>query len=153
MTRSRNRRGQSIVELVAGVILIVPVVLLLIDLAALVLGVTSNDNLCREAARVASAGDPDQANQRAQQVVAQANATKGGIIAQYVLDRAQANVIGTRPDGTTGGVVQGNVEVETTVVVAPPFLLNAVNNRQAFQFKTHQAFPITFYVKQTVQPN
>lgn len=159
MTNKRTKRAQSIVELVAGVILIIPVVLLLIDLATLVLGVTSNDNLCREAARAASAGDPDSANARATAIVNQANLTKGGVIAKFELidarplrpDRSGPPI---RPDGATGGgIVQGSVDVRTRVIVAPPFLLNALKRDDHFAFETFQSFPITFVVKQNVQPN
>jgi hypothetical protein len=131
---------------------IIPVVLLLIDLAALVLGTTSLDNITREAARAASAGDPAQAMQRAQQVVNQANATKSGIIARYTLDSAVPNNV-QRPSATTGGVVQGTIDVNASVIVAPPFLLKALSGADNFKFSAHQSFPITFLIKQTVQPN
>ncbi|MBI2812117.1 MAG: hypothetical protein HYX67_14975, partial [Candidatus Melainabacteria bacterium] len=58
LTRS-NRKGQSIVETVVGIIFMIPIVLFLFDVGVLVLANTANDNLAKQAARAAaSAVDP-----------------------------------------------------------------------------------------------
>lgn len=152
MSASISNKGQGIVELVAGIIVVVPIVLLLVDLGSLVIGVTSGDNVCREAARLASIGDPSQVQQRAQQVINEANASKGGIIVNYTLNQAAAQNVQI-PPAASGGVVQGNVSVDSSITVAPPFILKAMAGNGSFVFSSHQSFPITFTIKQSVQPN
>lgn len=68
MGRSRRRtRGTSIVETAAGLFILIPVVLFLVDVAAAVLAQTANDSMCKHAARAAA----EQVNQGQAQAAAQ----------------------------------------------------------------------------------
>lgn len=140
--------------MVAGLIVIVPIALFLVDLASLAIGVTSGDTICREAARAASIGDPNQCTNRAQRVIDQANATKGGFIKQFSLVAAAPNgLVYPTNLGATGGQVQGSIAVDTSVAVAPPFILRNFAQTNLFTFKSHQSFPITYTLPQSVSPN
>ncbi len=53
-TSTRNKRGQSIIETVVGILFLVPIVLFLFDVAVLVLSSTANDNLAKSCCRAAA---------------------------------------------------------------------------------------------------
>lgn len=57
MKASKRRRGTSIVETAAGLFIIIPIVLFLFDVAGAVLAQTSNDSMCKSAARAAAETD------------------------------------------------------------------------------------------------
>jgi len=50
----RNSRGSGLIETAAGLFILVPVLLILIDVAALVLAQTANDQLAKHCARAAA---------------------------------------------------------------------------------------------------
>jgi Flp pilus assembly protein TadG len=52
--RIRDRKGSSIVETAAGLILLIPIVLFLVDVAAMVVAQTENDKLAKACARAAA---------------------------------------------------------------------------------------------------
>jgi Flp pilus assembly protein TadG len=54
VVRTRNRKGSSIVETAAGLILLIPIVLFLVDVAAMVVAQTENDKLAKACARAAA---------------------------------------------------------------------------------------------------
>lgn len=65
-----KRRGATLAETMAGLILLIPVVLFLIDVVALVIAQTANDALAKHCARAAASGkDNAEANTNAQNVV------------------------------------------------------------------------------------
>ncbi len=53
-SRQRRKSGSSIVETACGLILLIPVLLILLDVAALVLSQTANDALAKQCARAAA---------------------------------------------------------------------------------------------------
>ncbi len=65
----RNRRASSIVETVAGLILIIPLMLFFVDLIGIVMCQTANNALCKEAARAAAEATTSGAAQTAAQNV------------------------------------------------------------------------------------
>ncbi len=52
--RARKTEGSSIVETAAGLILLIPIVLFLVDVAAMVVAQTENDKLAKACARAAA---------------------------------------------------------------------------------------------------
>ena len=74
-------------ELCAGLIILVPLVLVLFDLAVIVIGVQVNDQTCRQAARAASSGDPATARQRADAIIARANQQGSSMLSNFTLDQ------------------------------------------------------------------
>lgn len=55
--RSKRRRGASLVEVIVGLFLLVPLFLCIIDLSAIVLGQITNDALAKRVARAAAHKD------------------------------------------------------------------------------------------------
>jgi len=96
-------RGSSIVETAAGLLVLVPVVLFLLDLVALVLVQTANDSLAKHAARAAAE---------------RADAASAGIAAQQVVDAYPSSTMLTNPhiDGA-GGFVYTNIPGTSQVYV------------------------------------
>ncbi len=105
---SRTNPGASLVEVVAGLFIIIPLFLCIIDLSAIVVGQIVNDALAKRAARAAAqkktAGD---ANTAASTIV---NTYKiNGIVTQARLHSLDFNTDG-----------QGNVVIETRVQINVP---------------------------------
>ncbi len=51
---NRNRRGSGIIETAAGLCIVIPVLFCLIDIAAVIVAQTANDQLSKECARAAA---------------------------------------------------------------------------------------------------
>jgi hypothetical protein len=144
----RGACGQSLIELAAGLIIFVAIFTFLVDAACLAIGACYGQNVCMEAARAASIGDPGQdgqtAKSKARRIIEEADKNKGGIIGGYTLDQVQTlNIV--RPPSRTGGIGEGTVVVDSSVTVAPPFLLRALGG-PVFQFHSQQSFPFSFAV-------
>ena len=160
--RAFNRRGQSIVELCVGLMVLVPIVLLVFDLAVIVMAVQVSDSTCREAARVAASGNlADLATmslnssdiyKRADAVVKRANTQSAGILSNFKLlsvttNPPEASIAATiNALGKTGGPVTGTVTVVTTVEVRPFLVKYAYSGGAPLVFQSGQSFPFTFVV-------
>ncbi len=71
LLRHNRKRAATLAETMAGLILVIPVVLFLIDVVALVIAQTANDALAKHCARAAAGGkDNAEANSAAQAVIA-----------------------------------------------------------------------------------
>jgi hypothetical protein len=145
---NRKRRGQSLVELVCGLLVLIPIILVLFDLAVIVLGVQLNDSTCREAARVASLGDPLTASTRAQAVIDRANASGSSMLSNFKLVKCVSTV--TAADiaalGAFGGPISGSVTVDTEVDIRPFVVAVVWNGGAPLTFRSEQTFPFTFVV-------
>ena len=143
--------GQSLMELAVGLCVLIPVMLVVFDLAMIVLAVQQNDALCREAARAAASGDPNTIKQRATAVVAQANKKAAGMMANYQLvsltSTASATYLASL--GQYGGPVNATVTAQTQVDVKPFVVQYAYNGKSPLQFKSQQTFPFTYVVPNT----
>ena len=162
MKKSRER-GQSIIELSVGLMALIPIMLVIFDLAVIVIGVQINDSTCREAARVAASGDPMQAKARAAAVVVRANAKANGMLSNFTLTSVNALNANTPPAAITqsdmdklkpyGGSVQGSVTVQTEVDVKPFVVQMAYNGKSPLKFSAKQTFPFTYVVPNQAQVN
>ncbi|HEY9683654.1 MAG TPA: hypothetical protein V6C86_18890 [Oculatellaceae cyanobacterium] len=153
--RANWPRGQSLVEVTSGLVLIFAVVLALADLGAVIYATALNDTACRNAANAAAVGSPGEANFRAQLIISRANA--GGFnscFANFELVPPVKTVITSEPvlrvepeTGRTfspGGLVSGNVEVTTQVEVRP-FVLGAIlKGKVPLTFRSTQSCPIRY---------
>lgn len=144
----RSKHGQSAVELAAGIIVIIPIVLFGLDVACLFMGQSMNASICRDAARAAAAGPPSSISpqltpkQRAEAVVRRTQKAEGAI---RVNSEVQCSEAVTRtPTMPFGGIVEGTVTVQTSVDVYPPFILKNIVNKGAVKLTTSQTFPFTF---------
>lgn len=161
MPRHRKRVGQSIIELAVGLMALIPIVLVIFDLAVIVIGVQINDSTCREAARVAASGDPNQAYDRANAVVQRANARAAGMLSNFSLKKSDVTFAPSAPNDPIsqvtslapyGGPVQGTVSVRTTVQIRPFVVQFAYNGQSPLTFQSSQTFPFTYVVPNTATP-
>lgn len=156
INRARQRRGQSLAELAAGMMVFVPIILLLADCAVIVIGVAQNDTACRDAARAASSGPPGQLlagthsvssgqtpYKRAKSVIKDVYSL-GGLIKISETMTINETVKLPLPEAPTGGPILGEVSVQTTAEVSPPFLIGAIVHSGSIQFKNTQKFPYTY---------
>lgn len=147
----RMHRGQSLVELTAGLFLVVPIVLVLFDLAVIVMGVQINDSTCREAARMASKGDPTSSNSRATAVINRANNQGSSMLSKFYLISCNntvtaADVAALQP---FGGPVNGTVTVITEVDIRPFVVALVYQGGGPMKFRSSQTYPVTYVVPNT----
>ncbi|HEY9711973.1 MAG TPA: hypothetical protein V6C72_00810 [Chroococcales cyanobacterium] len=151
----RNKgRGQSIVELCVGIIVLIPIVLVVFDLAVIVIGVQINDSTCREAARIAASGQPTavDANQRAQAVIDRANNRSKGMLSNFKLVSVTLNNINGAQLAQAqqyGGAVSGTVTVQTQVQIRPFVVSYVYNGSGPMVFGAKQTFPFTYVYQNT----
>jgi hypothetical protein len=135
--QQRGTRGQSLVELCAGICVGIPILLACIDMGFIALGATINDNVCRDAVRAAASGPPasetpavgrrvqqgQSPHQRVLAVIKKHNPTN---LPLKVLARPEiVENVRDVPPAVTGGAVDGDIIVQTTVSITPPFILRA----------------------------
>lgn len=154
MKIAKRDSGQSIIELVAGLIVFVPIILVLMDCAVIMIGVSTNEAACRDAARAASSGQPGQMTSgshsvgpgtppylRALAVVKDVYAA-GGLI-KISQTMAITETLQT-PLPSAGSPVMGSVQVETTADICPPFLIHLLVENGTYEFKNSQSYPYTY---------
>lgn len=142
----RRTTAASSVELVFGLIMLIPIVLILLDLGFIMVSVFSNDSVCREACRAASATDPKDAEKIAQQIVGQANNGGSTHNTFKLIDRPVLTTLKIPPE-EQGGLVEGNVTLKTGVEVKPMFLVGAMYGGKPITFIAQQTFPYTFVLQ------
>jgi len=137
--------------MVCGLIVVIPIMLTLIDLVLITLAQQVNDNAAREADRIAAAGDPAQAQSRAQQVINRINAGTAGYVSNVTLKAltfTPSNLLTTEAGLIPyGGLIQGSVTVNTTVTVNP--IAVSFFHNGPFVFQAQQTCPVTFNVPNT----
>lgn len=146
------------VELMAILLIAIPLVLVLFDSAVIMMAVATNDAACRDAARAASSGPPGllaagsrsvapggAPSKRASTVLKRIYAPSG-----YLKILEEANVKETIkspvPDATTGGAVIGEVTVRTTADVYPPFLIGHVVGELPIKVQKEETYNYTYVV-------
>ncbi len=153
LSRPRKRLGQSIVELCAGIMVLVPIVLVLFDLTVIVLAVQLNDSTCREAARVGSLGDPDATacQNRVLAVINRANKGGSSMLSNFTLVSCTNTVTAAQVAALSpyGGPVTGTVTVVTQVDVKPFVVHLIYAGGPAIVFRSSQSYPFTFVVPNT----
>ena len=155
-TKSRIRRGQSSIELVAGLMFLIPIILFAIDIATIFMGSTLNNSVCRDAARAAAGGPPSvliakfamngqpTPQERAKAVVSRNLKSTGAIQLDpnpVVTENVNAASL---PSPPFGGVVNGTVTAQTSVDVYTPFLVGRVIGKTPIRLTTSQTFPYTW---------
>lgn len=159
----RRGSGQSLIELTAGFVVLVPVLLVLLDLSVIIYGVQLNDTACHNAAQAAAAGEPTEAHYRAQTIVNQVNSrTTGQLVSHFALDGTVECKIETAPvpyrdpmTGMTvnpGGVITGTATVVTTVEIRPFIVYHVYGGRLPLKFSSRQSIPIRYVVPMSQSP-
>ncbi len=141
-------RAQSITELLVGLIALIPVILILCDIGTLIIGSAFNSELCRDAARAAANGPPSaianaEPKKRAEAVVSRKRAQCAGNISINSPILVWETVRDPLPAKPFGGQVDGEVTVQTSVTVHPPFLVAAIVPN-GVELKAKQTYPITW---------
>jgi Flp pilus assembly protein TadG len=161
----RRDFGQSTVEILCGFVIFVPLILLAIDLVTVYSGYSLNSRVCRDAARAASSGPPNalaagSPKQRADGVIRdvynEVTVKKYNVLGTVhlhpdcvVTDQLTAPI----PDSSLGGPIDGQVTVETTVDVIPPFLIKEFVGPKGISLTASQTFPYTYIVPSTNSTN
>ena len=130
---------------------LVPIVLVLFDLTVIVLGVQLNDATCREAARMASIGDPTTSDARAKAVIARANKSGSSMLSNFVLLKCDSSVTASDINAMKpyGGPVSGTVNVSTEVDIRPFVVHIVYQGTSPLKFQSAQTYPITYVVPNT----
>lgn len=129
----RRANGSSFIELAAGLMIIIPLVLYVIDAATIYFGASMNASVGRDAARAAAAGapsrycrggtsDPLRPRKRAESVIARSSNPQSIVRVEPVFLFAE-ELRPPYPIAPWGGPVKGRVVVRTTTTVNPPFKL------------------------------
>jgi len=149
-------RGQSLVELTMGICVLVPLVIIVVDLVMLIIGSELNDNLCREAARIAATGDPAAATSRALATVLANDNRSSSIVNGFRLFDVKLfpnNIVAqTSSLQPYGGTVIGTVTVSTIANINTFAVKWLFNKGQAIAVSSTRTCPFTYVVPNTVEP-
>lgn len=160
----RSASAQSLAELVAGLLVLVPILFACIDLAVCIIAITTNDTAARDAARAAATGRPslscygeEDSSNRARAIISKVyqyggyikGPTARGSFRPDDPDSGPQN-LSTPPDGC-GGSYGGTYRVTTAIVVTLPAAIPNVTPEQ-LTFCSRQEFPITKNETSTSDP-
>jgi Flp pilus assembly protein TadG len=146
-TRRRSTaRGVSMIELCVGLIVLLPVVFTVFDLAVIVVALGTNDEACREAARLAAAGDPLLASQRAGAAVARANEKVSKMANNFTLVSCVLSVPNSQLLALQGqgGQASGSVTVTTQVDIYPFIVHWAYAGTKPLKFASQETYPFSY---------
>ncbi len=91
MRRKRGQKGQSLIEVMIGLIVIIPIGLAAVDLVVLTNASQNNEELCEIAARAASTkGNAAAATNAVQQVIDRVTLTN--VVQEVIIDDVQYNL-------------------------------------------------------------
>ena len=148
----RIGRGVSTVELVTGLIVVVPIFLALFELIMIVVIAQVSDGAAQEASRVAASCDPRVAQQRAAAVIAQTNRQSSAMSSQFKLVSFTFNPADTLSQEETlipyGGTLNGDVTVKVQCTIKP-YLISLFTNNQPITFNSMKTCPFTYNVPNT----
>lgn len=158
--RRRSNDAQALLEVLFGIVCLVPVALVLLDLFVIFVAVQMNDNLCANAVRSAACGAPEYADKRARLVVgseAQAPGLIKGfrLVAPVSLDLKKEPARQSDDERFTGEneeearLVCGSATITTEVEICPILVHRLYGNQPSFKFCSTKTSPITF-VRQAV---
>lgn len=149
-----KKSGQSFVELVCGLLFLVPIFLALFDIAICFIADSANESVCRDAARAASAGVPQDFTPTGGQTVAADSMKRAQAVCDHVY-KSGGYIVGPKlakdlsgpqslvpPDPTTGGQWGGTYRVVTTMLVNLPASIPGLTPTQVTLSKAKE-FTIT----------
>lgn len=157
----RSCRAQGLAELAAALVIIVPLVLLVIDCVVITIGAAINDQVCRDAARAAASGPPGSLITGINRTVPAGSPpySRALAVVQHIwVSNIPAKVrdaliltetVSDVPPAEIGGPIEGDVSVETTVDVYPPFLLRTLVGSAGIAFHSRHDVTYTYIVVRT----
>ena len=151
----RRQTAQSLLEVIFGIVVLIPVVFVFLDLGIILLAVQQNETTCRNAVRAAASGAPAEAARRAKAIVDGSNIRSGGgIVSQFVLvppvdvkvtSKPISQVdAGTGSQITAGGPILGTAQVTTEVEVRPFIVHLVCGGGQPLKFKVQHSCPLSY---------
>ena len=148
LTRTRGRKGTSLIEMSAAILIALPVLLFFCDMTLLAIGLQINEKTCLDAARTAASGAPESAELRAASVVERMNSEKAEIITNIRLVDVLNDI---DPKSLKfvkqyGGTVPGRVNITTCIDVKPIFFRCLAPNGQYFTLQAKESFPYTYVI-------
>lgn len=157
MYPAMKQRGQSLIEVTIGIVVLCGVMIVLFDLAVLLYGVQSNERVCQNATRAAASGDPKEVQFRAQTAIDLATQHAGSAMVsppQLVLPIAVKIDTYPQPEFdiaankqvNPGGPVEGTVTVTTQVTIRPLVIYRLYGAGPNLVFKARRTFPICYVV-------
>lgn len=152
---SKKTNGQSLVETLLGIMVLIPILLLVADFAIVFFAVQSNDAKCRNAVRAAAAGKPEEAILRARAIIGDDSNRKGEALISGVdllepieVKIEKSPVLQTDPDtGETlnpGGPLLGTAVASTQIKIRTFLLHLAYGGRLPLTFRSTQSCPISY---------
>ncbi len=156
MWKINRRKGQSLVEVVFAISILVPTFLLLGDLYLVLVGTRENEDVCRSAARAAAAGAPEEASRIAASMVDFSNShNPGSIISNFKLaapvsvklektEQAATPTQDFPADKDELAPIRGTVDVTTEVEIRTFLLHYFYGGKQPFTFKSRQTCPLSY---------
>ena len=124
MSALQRKRGASLIETAVGCIFLIPIVLGILDVAAVALAQTQNDALAKHACRQAANVDPNQGSPQAvaTKVINTFNSqhSKSGLADTATLVQCNPNV------GGSSGLVYVQTSIQCHLPVPFPFLPNPI---------------------------
>lgn len=161
MAIKRRKAGQGSVELVGALVCLIPVGLVLIDLGVVAIGAGINDAVCRDAARAAASGPPSALTLADNRVIAPGQSPY--LRAQSVIKKVYATSMPAKmrdsieaietvrdvPPAETGGAIDGEVSIKTTIDIYPPFIVGKIVGDSGVTLTSKHSVPIT-YVMPTI---
>ncbi|HEY9681860.1 MAG TPA: hypothetical protein V6C86_09795 [Oculatellaceae cyanobacterium] len=149
--QARPNRAQSLVELLVGLACLIPIMLVIFDLAVILIAVQMNDSTCREAARVAAAGSPTDIQTRAGAIISRANTRAKGMMQNIQMISCTSTTPSNYLSNISqfGGPIYGTVTVQTEVDVYPFIVQWAYAGKSPMKFRSQQSFPFTYVVPNT----
>ncbi len=156
LRKVRKKKGQGAAELVGAIVCLVPVILVVIDLGVVAIGAGINDAVCRDAARAAASGPPSELTLAENRVVTAGKAPHER--AMSVIKRLYATNVPAKlrdtieaeesvrdiPPAPTGGAVDGEVSIKTTIDIYPPFIVGAVVGNSGVSLSSKHSVAITY---------
>lgn len=151
----RSTVAVSMLEVICGILIMVPCILVVLDLATIYEGFCLNNNACLEAVKAASSGPPNAISPGTPKDRAEAAVRRhhpaAATFAFSTLCKVQEDVMQPLPGAPLGGAVDGQVTVETTLTVRPPFLIGIVVGKHGIPLTASKTFPYTYTVPATQQ--
>ena len=132
----RNCAGELIIEMMAGLMILIPIGFVCLDIGALMLGAIANETVCRNAARSAAAGPKAQLLPRVNSVIPNASQQTGCFVWHQV---AATDVSYKTPDSM---YARGSVSAKTRLTINLPAPIPGLPS--AVDVTALQVFPYTY---------
>lgn len=159
---TRTRKAQSLLETVMGVSFLLPIFLLLVDFTFVFAAVQTNDAVCRNVARTAASGAPEDANNRAMAILSQKSDSSGGcfgtihLVEPVTLRITNKPSAQSDPDSTEsfnpGGPLEGSA-IASTQITIKPLVLHLLQGGRELTFKSQQSCPISYVMPESGRSN